>query len=135
MAPLIDVVFLLLTFFVFAMLMMVRAQVVDISLPEFGAGAAAEDVAAVTITLDASGGVFLDGEPIERDRLIDALRQRLESLPDARIYLAADVASASGDLLAVIDLLSRSGFGDVQLFGTPETSAPPASGVEASPGG
>ncbi|HZW10877.1 MAG TPA: biopolymer transporter ExbD, partial [Phycisphaerales bacterium] len=83
MAPLIDVVFLLLTFFVFAMLMMVRAQVLDINLPAIGGGEPAANVAAVAISLDASGGVFVDGEQVGRDGLIDAVRAKLAATPDA----------------------------------------------------
>jgi biopolymer transport protein ExbD len=120
MAPLIDVVFLLLTFFVFAMLMMVRAQVLDITLPALGAGEPAPDVAAVTISLDAAGAAFVDGEEVAREGLIGAIRAKLDATPDARLYLAADTGGSSGDLLEIIDLLSRNGFGDFQLFGTPQ---------------
>ncbi len=120
MAPLVDVVFLLLTFFVFAMVLMVRAEVLDVTLPTLGAGESAEHVAAVTITLDAEGRIYLDAEPIERAGLIEALRGALAEMPDAKINIAADTACPSGELLGVIDLLSEGGFGAFQLFGRPE---------------
>lgn len=123
MAPLIDVVFLLLTFFVFAMLLMVRAQVLDVTLPKLGSGAPAQDTAAVTITLDEKGHAFLDEEPTERAALIDALRAKLAQQPDAKINLAADTGCPAGDLLAVIDELSKAGYGNFQLFGRPADDA------------
>lgn len=126
MAPLIDVVFLLLTFFVFAMLMMVRAQVLDITLPTLGSGRPAENAAYVTISIGSTGEIFLDGESVERGALIDAIRARLAQTPGARINLAADTASSSGDLLAIVDLLSKNGYGNFQLFGTPEGATAPA---------
>ena len=129
MTPLIDVVFLLLTFFVFAMLLMVRAEVLDITLPTLTAGDPAEDVDAVTIAIADDGAIALDGEPVEREQLIATLRSRLEGRPGARIYVAADTSSASGDLLGVIDLLSRHGFGNFQLFGLPESQAPATGGA------
>lgn len=135
MAPLIDVVFLLLTFFVFAMLLMVRAQVLDVTLPTLSAGAPAEDVESVTISLDDEGGTFVDGERVERDALIPAVRTRLERMPGAKIYLAADTGGSSGDLLAVIDLLSRNGFGNFQLFGLPSEGAAPGGSAGGSPSG
>ncbi|MCC7387172.1 MAG: biopolymer transporter ExbD [Phycisphaerales bacterium] len=119
MAPLIDVVFLLLTFFVFAMLLMVRAQVLDVTLPTLGSGEPAQDTGAVTITLDAEGGVFVDEAPTGREGLIEAVRARLEARPGAKISLAADTGCPSGDLLAVIDELSKAGYGSFQLFGRP----------------
>lgn len=125
MAPLVDVVFLLLTFFVFAMVLMVRAEVLDVTLPTLGAAESADAVAAVTITLDAEGRIYLNTEPVEREGLLEALRESLTESPDAKIDIAADTACPAGDLLGVIDLLSEGGFGAFQLFGTPESSQTP----------
>lgn len=124
MAPLIDVVFLLLTFFVFAMLLMVRAQVLDIALPTFGAGDPARGSLAIVVKVDAAGGVFVDGEPVERAELAASVRNRLEAQPDAVIRLAADEGGQTGDLLAVIDTLASEGLGNFQLFGSPLDPAP-----------
>ncbi len=120
MTPMIDVVFLLLTFFIFAMLVMVRAQVLDVTLPTLGSGQPAQEGAAVTVTIDAKGEVFVNAELVGRDGLIDAVRTKLEEQPDAVLNIAADTACPSGDLLGVIDLLSKNGYGAFQLFGTPE---------------
>lgn len=123
MAPLIDVVFLLLTFFVFAMLLMVRAQVLDVTLPKFGSGRPAQETAAVTVTIDAAGQVYVDAEPVGARGLIEAVRTKMGEQPEAKLNIAADTACPSGDLLGVIDLLSKNGFGAFQLFGTPEGGA------------
>ncbi len=123
MTPMIDVVFLLLTFFIFAMLVMVRAQVLDVTLPTLGSGQPAEERAAVTVTIDAAGGVFVNAELVGMEGLIEAVRTGLEEQPDAALNIAADTASSSGDLLGVIDLLSKNGFGAFQLFGSPEDGA------------
>jgi biopolymer transport protein ExbD len=123
MTPLIDVVFLLLTFFIFAMLMMVRAQVLDVTLPTFGSGQPAQESAAITVTIDAAGEVYVDAEVVGTDGLIDAVRSKLDEKPEAKLNIAADTACPSGDLLGVIDLLSKNGFGAFQLFGTPEDGA------------
>ena len=87
--------------------------------------------AAVTITLDAEGRVYLDAEPIEKTALIAALRATLADQPDAKINIAADTACPAGDLLGVIDQLSEAGLGAFQLFGTPGETGPSG---EAPPG-
>jgi biopolymer transport protein ExbD len=120
MAPLIDVVFLLLTFFVFAMLLMVRAEVLDVTLPGLAAGRPAERAEGITITLDASGVVYLEAQQVEPDALIGAVRAVRAERPDAPINIAADTACPAGALLGVIDRLSEAGLGSFQLFGTPE---------------
>lgn len=120
MTPMIDVVFLLLTFFIFAMVLMVRAQVLDVTLPTLGSGQPAQERAAITITIDATGGIFVDAEPVGMEGLIEAVRTAMDTQPEAVLNIAADTASSSGDLLGVIDLLSTHGYGSFQLFGSPE---------------
>lgn len=117
MTPLIDVVFLLLTFFIFALVLMVRANVLDVSLPEIGSGPNAQGVT-VTIVLDAQAQLFVDGEPVNSDSIIEAVRNRLETEPEARLVVAADRHSASGALIGLADLLSREGFGAFSIIGT-----------------
>lgn len=133
LAPLIDVVFLLLTFFVFAMVLMVRAEVLDVTLPQLGAGAPADAPAAVTIALDAEGNVFLNGEPVEAGVLIEQVRAALAERPEAPLHIAADTACPAGALLGVIDRLSEAGLGAFQLLGTP-AEPPPASPLPADAG-
>ena len=53
LTPMIDVVFLLLTFFVFSIVLMIRADVLDVQLPELTAGENAERVTPITIAIDA----------------------------------------------------------------------------------
>lgn len=130
MAPLVDVVFLLLTFFVFAMVLMVRAEVLDVTLPTLGSGEAAQRVEGVTITLDAYGNVYVDAVPVEKPAMIEVVRERLADRPEARINIAADTDCPAGELLGVIDRLSEAGLGAFQLFGTPGEEA-----GEPGPGG
>ncbi|MEZ6164023.1 MAG: biopolymer transporter ExbD [Phycisphaerales bacterium] len=49
LTPMIDVVFLLLTFFVFSIVLMIRADVLDVNLPDLTSGQNAERVTPITI--------------------------------------------------------------------------------------
>ncbi len=126
MTPLIDVVFLLLTFFIFALVLMVRANVLDVQLPEVGSGPAAEGIT-VTIAIDRENQLFVDGEPVERVTLVEAVRAAMADSPDARLVIAADQASASGVLISLADLLGREGLGSFSIIGTePSPTRTPA---------
>ena len=59
LAPLLDVMFLLLTFFIFAFVIMVRLEVTDIRLPTASTGRGAERVPTVTLALNAEGEVTI----------------------------------------------------------------------------
>jgi biopolymer transport protein ExbD len=120
MTPLIDVVFLLLTFFIFALVLMVRANVLDVTLPEVGSGPAAEGIT-VTIAIDRENRLFVDGEPVEKAALVEAVRGAMAESPDARLVIAADQASASGVLISLADMLGREGLGEFSIIGTEPT--------------
>ena len=64
MAPLIDVVFLLLTFFVFSLVLLTRVSVMDLDLPALGSGGQSEAPKAIIVAVDAQGMVYVDGEAV-----------------------------------------------------------------------
>jgi len=121
--PLIDVIFLLLTFFVFALTLMVRAEVLDVRLPTIGSGEAPERWGLVTVAIDDSGSLFVSGEAVSTENLVERVRLLAEQAEargeQVRIVVAADQNGRSGDLLAALDLLASGGIGDVSVLGIP----------------
>ena len=74
LTPLIDVVFLLLTFFIFSMVMMVRANVLPVELVGIASAETAGDNLAAAITIDRDGHYYFNRQPITpasvcRDRI------------------------------------------------------------------
>lgn len=130
MTPLIDVVFLLLTFFIFALVMMVRADVLDIRLPEIGRGESASGVEAIVLTLDREGAVFVDGEPVSETDLGSRIASMREARPGAAVMISADERSSSGALIGLADALVTAGITEFSIAGTPEAGG---QGVADSP--
>lgn len=120
MTPLIDVVFLLLTFFLFTVVVMVRARVLDVALPAVGAAVSGEQSRTVTIALRASGEVFLEGEEVPIGELGERLLALRAESPDLKILIAADERGISGDLLNLIDRLTDAGIRDFGVIGRRE---------------
>jgi biopolymer transport protein ExbD len=87
--PLIDVVFLLLTFFIYAVAVMDRVDALPMQTAAVPGAGRSEVPPAATISLDAGGGVFLDRTPIAVDELIEELGRRLREQPETVVYLAA----------------------------------------------
>ena len=120
MMPMIDVVFLLLTFFVFAMVLMVRLDVSEIRLPSARAGEAQlERTPAITVTLAQSGELTINGEAVERSELVPALREMLEETPESSVFIAADETSETGDLFKLMDSLEEAGISDLRFLRRP----------------
>ncbi|MBT8485939.1 MAG: biopolymer transporter ExbD [Phycisphaerales bacterium] len=120
--PLIDVIFLLLTFFIYAMVMMIRAELLPIEMQAFASGRDAVPAPAITLSLDRTGALFLDRQPIPIENALERLREALEVQPDAVVYLAA---AEEGDrdrlpaFLALYDQLAYAGL-DIRLVGRPD---------------
>ncbi len=127
MTPLLDVVFLLLTFFIFSMVLMVRAEFLNISLPGITSGEPAKAQQTITIALSAQGQVQLNGKPIVIDELVDAVKALQEELGTQTIWIAADESSRTGDFAHIASVLASGGIDKIALLGqieSVETEAP-----------
>ena len=120
--PLIDVIFLLLTFFSYSMVMMVRAEVLPVDLHSFASGEPTTVSPAVSITIDHTGALYLDREPIA----LDAIRDRLSALriadPNTLVYVAAEKFGDQDRLPTFLDLYDRRSraWRTIKLVGSPE---------------
>jgi len=123
LTPMIDVVFLLLTFFVFSLVLMVRADVLDVTLPELASGAAPERVEPIMITIRGDGEILLGRETLMLDEVVPGVRRAREERPAAPIVLSVDTQAASGTLIELADTLTGAGFGSFSILGTPGEGA------------
>jgi biopolymer transport protein ExbD len=137
MTPLLDVVFLLLTFFVFALLLMVRADVLNVALPALGAAQPAAGANTITITIDEAGAAYIDGDAVPIDDIAPQTAARLAENPEARLLIAVDTRSRSATLMQVVNNLVAARITDFALLGrTPEEPAaqpPPSPQNENAP--
>ena len=119
--PMIDVIFLLLTFFIYAMVLVIRPELVPMELKQFAAGERAEPTPAVTISIDSTGGLFLDRQAIDLDALISRLREIRRADESTVIYIAADMQGETDRLPVFLDLYDRLAVEgiDVRLVGRP----------------
>ena len=115
--PMIDVVFLLLTFFVFSIVMMVRADVLNVELPELASGVPAERAEPITIAVGGDGGLLVNREAVEMEGVVEMVRGIREDFPSAPIVLAVDVGSSSGVLIELADRLTGGGLGAFSILG------------------
>jgi biopolymer transport protein ExbD len=126
MTPLIDVVFLLLTFFIFALMVMVKADTLDIELPTLSAAGQASRGETITVTLTSTGEIRVDGQPILPEPAVppdpadpaqptptplwvQAVQAAQEQRPDAAIVLIADERGRVGDLVGLFNGLREAG--------------------------
>lgn len=112
-APLIDIVFLLLVFFMLTSTFMIP-EAIELELPE-SSSATATDTTPITVSLNQSGRLALNGETIELDRLRGAIEPLLEQDADAPITLKSDAHTEVQQLLEVMDEIRSAGGSNVAL--------------------
>ena len=126
--PLIDVVFLLLIFFMVSS-NFVQKQVVSVTLPTTEAATASVSNA-IEIVLDTSGTYFVAGEPVgdERDQLLTALRSVVgsldaQALSEQPIEIRADASATHQSVVRALDVCATLGLVRVSLATVPLAQA------------
>jgi biopolymer transport protein ExbD len=113
MAPLIDMVFLLLIFFLVTT-SFVREAGVEVKRPK-AQTAAAKEKANMIIGVTQNGVVYIEGKSID----IRSLRARMERFvsetPNGSVVIVADQQSATGIVVQVMDACRLAGAGEISL--------------------
>ncbi len=118
--PLVDVMLVLLIIFMVTAPLLVTG--VKVKLPETRAKALDQDSKPTVLTIDESGAISLDEQPVSDaelpQRLVE-LRERLE--PDVQLFLRADTGLDYGRVMRVMGELNRAGLDRVALVTTAES--------------
>ena len=122
MLPLIDVIFLLITFFIYSLIMMVQAEVLPVELTALATGSrpAGEKIQAVTI--DKDGQYFFNREKMEVGELNRRLTDFAEDPDHPTLYVGVEAQGRVDRGPLIIDLIERiqaAGISDVAIVGQP----------------
>ncbi|VAW86197.1 Biopolymer transport protein ExbD/TolR [hydrothermal vent metagenome] len=116
-APLIDIVFLLLVFFMLTSTFLVP-EAIELELPE-STTAMVTEITPITVALNASGELALNGDPIQLDKLRLAMEPLIaNNSDDVAITLKSDAHTEVQQLLRVMDEIRAAGGNNVALATT-----------------
>ncbi len=129
MLPLIDIVFLLLVFFIYAMLSMAvhRGQPVDLPL---SGSATLEPEEAISITLQDMGqdiNLFVNEEPVSLEMLVARLQNKKAARNSERgqeVQIFADRTVSYQELFLILDRVKQAGLTRISLQARAEGSGP-----------
>jgi biopolymer transport protein ExbD len=116
LTPLIDVVFILLLFFMLAS-SLTRLHTVPVIVAGGGSSAAVptDDQSPALLRVLAAGGLEFDGQSIAPERLHRVLAERLAQDPELRLAVEPEDAVALQRLLEVLDAVAHAGVPAVSL--------------------
>lgn len=106
-APLVDVVFLLVIFFAVSTTFLESAGL-KLELPS-SSSTASRERKTITVSLAADGELMIGDESVGLDNFADKLRAALEQTDDKNVVLRADKRTEHGDVVAVMDLVRSAG--------------------------
>ena len=133
MGPMIDIVFLLLIFFLVATVMKKPEQEIPVELPDPAlSSVASPSVNIQNLTVDAAGDFFWGETPVGQKELLERVREFAAEDPSARLRIRVDRNASSRFLVQVLDLVAYEGLTNYALH-TQDENAPSARAVENGP--
>jgi biopolymer transport protein ExbD len=122
LTSLIDVVFLLLIFFMVATTFLDPEREIDLDLPEAESGVMPEEAPdQIVISVFEDGRISLAGRTVDRDGLLENLRQAARVNPTTPVTIRGDRLVAHERIVAVMDACGVAGLSNLAV-GTLQTS-------------
>lgn len=102
--PMIDVIFAILTFFIMSTLFLTRSEGLPVDLPQANT-AEAQESNQLVVTIDQSGALALNRQPIQLDALVAAVQAQVVTGQQPVVVINADEAVSHGRVIGVMDRL------------------------------
>jgi len=114
MLPLIDIVFLLLVFFIYAMLSMAVHRGLPVLLPA-SSSAEIDKELVLSVTVKRDGTVYVDKDKITLENLAAVLKRKANGDPETGVLLFADQRLTYQKLFRVLDQIRMAGLNRISL--------------------
>jgi len=111
--PLIDIMFFLLACFMLVSLTMVNSKSVKVSLPTAQTGDPENKPNTLSISVDATGGIFLNKHPVGKNELQGELTRERTQNANTRVVISGDVDARHGTVITVLDRVRSAGIQNV----------------------
>ncbi len=119
--PLVDVMLVLLIIFMVTAPML--ASGMKVNLPQAKQVQPLDPKAPIIITVGKDSSLSLGNDPVERDKLVDAVHEKLGSDISQIIHLRGDKEAPYGDVVAIMDLLATNGLTHIAIVADPHSKS------------
>ena len=113
--PMIDIMLFLLVFFMLSTIYMVQTNSLPVSLPQSSTATQETRPNVVPITILASGDVLFDKDTVPNQKLAEKIQKALAEDKNAIFVLRGDKSARYESVVAVLDLLKKSGASRVSI--------------------
>lgn len=118
LASMVDILFLLLIFFLTASVFRDQDRQIEVSLPQADSAQQSGTRTQIVITVNEQGSIYMGDVSYEAQALEQVLRQLASQFPDEAVVIRADENSQTGTAVRVLDMVYAAGMRNVYLATT-----------------
>ena len=115
LAAMVDILFLLLVFFLTIASLHEQDRLIEVSLPGPAGADSSTSRTPIIVTISADGGTYLGDEEYALQELQQRLATHAAQFPDERVDLRGDRACSHGDVMAVLRAVRSAGLRNVGI--------------------
>ena len=104
--PMIDIIFVILSFFIVSSLYLVKLETIPVNLPNAETSNQEKD-SLIVVTLNLDNKVFIDDKFIDISILESKIRSKLRVSNNKKVVLRADKGIKYGKVIAILDILRK----------------------------
>jgi biopolymer transport protein ExbD len=114
--PLIDVLVVLLIFYIATTVFKKPEPKIKIVLPDSHRAKVTQDTPPIILTVSEDSKIFLGDEPVEIDQLSELLKSKMAADPNFKVAMKADTKAPFGFIVKIMDAAHAAGMGDLPTF-------------------
>ena len=104
--PMIDIIFVILSFFIVSSLYLVKLETIPVNLPSAETSNQEKD-SLIVVTLNIENNVFIDEEFIDVSTLENEIRSKIRTSKNKKVILRADKGLNYGKVISILDILRK----------------------------
>lgn len=104
--PMIDIIFVILSFFIVSSLYLVKLEIIPVDLPKAETSSQEKDPVTV-VSLNLQNKVFIDEKMMEISSLEEELRFKLKKINNKKVILRADKGIKYGKVISILDIMRK----------------------------
>ena len=104
--PMIDIIFVILSFFIISSLYLVRLETIPVNLPN-AETANQEKKSVIVITLDLNDRIFVDEKLLEIGLIKNEILSKIKNTKNRKVIIRADKDIKYGKVISILDILRK----------------------------
>ncbi len=104
--PMIDIIFVILSFFIISSLFLVKLETIPVNLPNAESSNIEKD-SVIIISMDVENKIYIDKRLINLNSLENVIKSKIKNISNKKVVLRADKELKYGNVISVLDILRK----------------------------